>query len=106
MEKLFELTALYSKSINDHKFSVLGGYSYNETDYEDMYFANYGFQDDYFGGWHNIGIGSALKLGKADASSSKSTTNLVGFFGRATYSYLDKYLLMASLRYEGARLLS
>ncbi len=102
MEKLFELTALYSKSINDHKFSVLGGYSYNETDYEDMYFANYGFQDDYFGGWHNIGIGSALKLGKADASSSKSTTNLVGFFGRATYSYLDKYLLMASLRYEGA----
>ena len=102
MEKLFELTALYSKSIKDHKFSVLGGYSYNETDYEDMYFANYGFQDDYFGGWHNIGIGSALKLGKADASSSKSTTNLVGFFGRATYSYLDKYLLMASLRYEGA----
>ena len=102
MEKLFELTALYSKSIKDHKFSVLGGYSYNETDYEDMYFANYGFQDDYFGGWHNIGIGSALKLGKADANSSKSTTNLVGFFGRATYSYLDKYLLMASLRYEGA----
>lgn len=102
MEKLVELTALYNKSINDHKFSVLGGYSYNETDYEDMYFSNYGFQDDYFGGWHNIGIGSALKLGKAEASSSKATTNLVGFFGRGTYSYKDKYLLMASLRYEGA----
>lgn len=102
MEKLVELTALYNKSIKDHKFSVLGGYSYNETDYEDMYLSNYGFQDDYFGGWHNIGIGSALKLGKADARSSKATTNLVGFFGRGTYSYKDKYLLMASLRYEGA----
>jgi len=102
MEKLAEITALYNKTINNHKFSVLGGYSYNETDYEDMSFSNYGFQDDYFGGWHNIGIGSALKLGKASASSSKSTSNLVGFFGRGTYSFMDKYLLMASLRYEGA----
>jgi len=101
-EKLAEITALYNKTIDDHKFSVLGGYSYNETDYEDMYFSNYGFQDDYFGGWHNIGIGSALKLGKAGASSSKSTSNLIGFFGRGTYSFKDKYLLMASLRYEGA----
>lgn len=102
MEKLIELTALYNKTIKDHKFSVLGGYSYNETDYEDMYFANHGFQDNYFGGWHNIGIGSALKEGKAEGKSSKATTNLIGFFGRATYSFMDRYLLMASLRYEGA----
>ena len=101
-EKLAEITALYNKTIDDHKFSVLGGYSYNETDYEDMGFSNYGFQDDYFGGWHNIGIGSALKLDKAGAGSSKSTSNLIGFFGRGTYSFKDKYLLMASLRYEGA----
>lgn len=102
MEKMVELTAQYNKQLKGHKFSVLGGYSYNETDYEDMDFSNYGFQDDYFGGWHNINIGSALKEGKAGAGSSKKTTNLVGFFGRATYSYMDRYLLMASLRYEGA----
>lgn len=36
MEKLMELTAQYNKTINDHKFSILGGYSYNETDYEEM----------------------------------------------------------------------
>ncbi|MDR0657662.1 MAG: SusC/RagA family TonB-linked outer membrane protein [Mediterranea sp.] len=102
MEKLTELTALYNKQIGLHKFSLLGGYSYNEIDFEDMYFANYGFQDDQFGGWHNIGIGAALKEGKADANSNKWTTNLIGFFGRATYSFDDKYLLMASLRYEGA----
>lgn len=102
MEKLLELTALYSKTLNDHKFSILGGYSYMEDDFEDMYFANHGFQDDYFGGWHNIGIGSALKEGKASANSNKRVNNLIGFFGRATYSFRDKYLLMASLRYEGA----
>lgn len=102
MEKLMELTAQYNKTINDHKFSILGGYSYNETDYEEMWFDNYGFQDDYFGGWHNIGIGSALKEGKATAGSKKTSTNLIGFFGRATYSWKERYLFMAALRYEGA----
>lgn len=102
MEKLLELTARYEKEIDGHKFSVLGGYSYNETDYESIYVANYGFQDDYFGGWNNIGIGSALKDGLASMSTSKTSTNLIGFFGRATYAWRNRYLLMGSLRYEGA----
>lgn len=102
MEKLMELTVQYSKEIGAHKFTVLGGYSYNETDFEELWIDNYGFQDDYFGGWHNIGIGSALKDGKANIGSKKTPTNLIGFFGRATYSFKNRYLLMGALRYEGA----
>lgn len=102
MEKLMELTAQYNKEIGAHKFSVLGGYSYNETDFEELWIDNYGFQDDYYGGWHNIGIGSALKDGKANIGSKKTPTNLIGFFGRATYSFKNRYLLMGALRYEGA----
>lgn len=102
MEKLMELTAQYNKELGAHKFSILGGYSYNETDYEELWIDNYGFQDDYFGGWHNIGIGSALKDGKANIGSKKTPTNLIGFFGRATYSFKNRYLLMGALRYEGA----
>ena len=102
MDKLMELTAQYNKEIGAHKFSVLGGYSYNETDFEELWIDNYGFQDDYFGGWHNIGIGSALKDGKANIGSKKTPTNLIGFFGRATYSFKNRYLLMGALRYEGA----
>lgn len=102
MEKLMELTAQYNKEIDAHKFSVLGGYSYNETDFEELWIDNYGFQDDYFGGWHNIGIGSALKDGKANIGSKKTPTNLIGFLGRATYSFKNRYLLMGALRYEGA----
>ena len=102
MEKLMELTAQYNKEIGAHKFSVLGGYSYNETDFEELWIDNYGFQDDYFGGWHNIGIGSALKDGKANIGSKKTPTHLIGFFGRATYSFKNRYLLMGALRYEGA----
>ncbi len=92
MEKLMELTAQYSKEIGAHKFTVLGGYSYNETDFEELWIDNYGFQDDYFGGWHNIGIGSALKDGKANIGSKKTPTNLIK----------NRYLLMGALRYEGA----
>lgn len=100
--KLLELTAQYDGDFGANKFTILGGYSYDESDYEDMWGSNYGFQDDYFGGWHNIGIGQALKDGKADLGSSKSNTNLIGFFGRITYAYDNKYLLMGALRYEGA----
>jgi len=102
MEKQTELTAKYDKTIDKHKFSVLGGYSYIDTDYESSFMSNYGFQDDFFGGWHNIGTGSALQQGLASIGSSKTHTNLISYFGRATYAYDDKYLLMASVRREGA----
>jgi len=102
MEKQTELTAKYDKTIDKNKFSVLGGYSYIESDIERSNMSNYGFQDDYFGGWHNIGAGSALPLGLATMNSSKNHANLISFFGRMTYAYDDKYLLMASLRHEGA----
>lgn len=102
IEKLLEITATYNAQFGKNKLTVLGGYSYNENTYEGMWADNWGFQDDYFGGWHNIGIGSALKDGKANLGTNKSLTNLIGFFGRASYAYDNRYLLMAALRYEGA----
>lgn len=102
IEKLLEITATYNAQFGKNKLTVLGGYSYNENTYEGMWADNWGFQDDYFGGWHNIGIGSALKDGKANLGTNKSLTNLIGFFGRASYAFDNRYLLMAALRYEGA----
>jgi len=102
MEKQVELTAKYDKTLDKHKFSVLGGYSYIERDIENSYMSNYRFQDDFFGGWHNIGVGDAIKTGLANMGSGKGHDNLISFFGRLNYSFDDKYLLMASLRHEGA----
>ncbi|KGO88250.1 collagen-binding protein [Flavobacterium rivuli WB 3.3-2 = DSM 21788] len=102
MEKQTELTAKYDKTIEKNKFSILGGYSYIEKDRETSNMNNYRFQDDYFGGWHNIGSGYALKDGLATMNSSKNHENLISFFGRVNYAFDDKYLLMASLRHEGA----
>ena len=101
-DRQIELTATYDKDLENHEFSVLLGYSYlsNESEWYGM--NNFGFQDDYFGGWHNIGVGNALQEGFAGMSSGKFKKNLISFFSRATYSYKDRYLLMASIRHEGA----
>ena len=40
-----------------------------------------------FGGWHNIGIGSALKDGKSEYRLKENSYKFDQFFGRATYSF-------------------
>lgn len=101
-EKMAELTATYNKTINKNKFTLLGGYSYVENGGESWNMFNKQIQDDQFGGWHNIGTGTALQEGFASMGSGKWRTNLISFFTRATYAFDDKYLLMASVRHEGA----
>ncbi|MBN2175657.1 MAG: SusC/RagA family TonB-linked outer membrane protein, partial [Bacteroidales bacterium] len=103
MDKLAELTAEYSKVIDKHQFKVLAGYSYQENEYTSMSMENWNFPTDQFG-YYNIGLGEATKNGDVTnpQSSYHSETNLIGFFGRVTYNYDDKYLLMASLRREAA----
>lgn len=101
IDRLLELTAEYSKSLAGHRFSILGGYSYQERDANDHWMQNWDFPTDLFG-YNNIGTGKALKEGLAPEYSGRSSTNLIGFFGRMTYSYNDKYLLLGSLRYEAA----
>lgn len=98
-ENLLELTANYNKKIGDHSFSVLGGYSYQDNTSEDSYMNNWNFPTDLFS-YNNIGLGDAIKNGLTTIASSKYKRNLIGFFGRATYNYKDKYLLMASVRRE------
>ena len=101
IDRLAELTAEYSKSINNHSLVFLGGYGYQENESTSMYSQNEDFPTDIFG-YHNIGLGEGIKNSKASMSSGKYESNLISFFGRVNYSYKDKYLLLASLRHEGA----
>jgi TonB-linked SusC/RagA family outer membrane protein len=103
IDRLTELTAEYTKSINNHNFMVLVGYSYQENDYSNFFMENWDFPTDDFG-YNNIGLGNAVKDGKVSdpVRSYKAETNLIGFFSRVSYNYNDKYLIMANLRYEAA----
>ncbi len=101
-DKLMELTAVYNKTYNFHNFSALAGYSYqhNINEYESMF--NYDFPAGNFSYIDNIGLGSALSHGKGSQESYKEASNLIGFFGRLTYNYKEKYLIMANLRHEAS----
>jgi TonB-linked SusC/RagA family outer membrane protein len=101
IDRLLELTAEYTKTITDHRFSLLAGYSYQENDSKNHWMQNWDFPTDLFS-YNNMGTGKALKEGLAPEFSYRGVTNLIGFFGRLTYSYQDKYLLLGSLRYEAA----
>ena len=103
IDRLVELTGEYAKSINNHRFVILGGYSYQDNTYNNYYMQNWDFPTDLFG-YNTIQLGQAISSGKYDGmiNSYRSATNLVGFFGRLTYNYKEKYLLMASIRSEEA----
>ena len=101
LENLLEITANYNKVIDDHSFSILGGYSYQDNTYEDAYMNNWDFPTDLFT-YNNMFQGNALRRGINTITTNKTRTNLIGFFSRATYSFREKYLLMASVRREAS----
>lgn len=99
--KQFEANVDFNRSFGQHKLQAIGGYSYYDYMQESYYGMNYGFDTDIFS-FYNMGTGSALTAGKASLSSSKETNKLISFFGRVMYNFADKYLLSASVRYEGS----
>jgi TonB-dependent starch-binding outer membrane protein SusC len=102
IDQLVELTADYSKTIQSHKFNAIAGYSYQENQYQRAGMSNYDFPVGNYSYIDNIGLGNALKTGEGSMFSRKEASNLIGFFGRLTYSYKERYLLMASVRREAA----
>lgn len=98
---MLEATIDYSGTFGDHKLQVIGGYSFSEELSESYDQMNYKFDTDIFG-FHNIGSGSALQQGLASMSSNMEKNRLIAFFGRAMYNFKDRYLLSASVRYEGS----
>ncbi|MGX5689751.1 SusC/RagA family TonB-linked outer membrane protein [Arcticibacter tournemirensis] len=100
-ENLLELTANYTKSINHHNFTLLGGYSWQDAVYEAFDVYNFDFPTDAYS-WNQIEAGTALQRGLSTMNSEKSKWQLAGFFGRLTYNWNEKYLFMASIRREGS----
>lgn len=95
---LMELTANYTKKINDHNFSALVGYSFQRFTDESLWGGNSQFLIDGFL-YNNLGAGA---YAKPYVGSSASKNEMASFFGRFNYSYKDRYLLTATLRADGA----
>jgi TonB-linked SusC/RagA family outer membrane protein len=105
IDQTFETTITYDKTIADmHRLNVVGGYSYQDFQYEAFGAGNRNFISDDFT-YNNLNAGKALSDGvyKAnDVWSSKRSSKLIAFFARAIYSYKEKYMLTAGVRQEGS----
>jgi len=99
-DNLLEFTGTYSNDFGPHSVTLLGGYSYQQHVQEDYFMQNYGFPTDAYG-YNRMQSGNALTEGKATMNSYKQSHKLIGFFSRLNYNYDNRYLLMASVRYEG-----
>jgi TonB-linked SusC/RagA family outer membrane protein len=93
----------------DHDLNATAGYSYFSKEKELFNQKNYGFSDDAIALWTQ-GNGTWLKnppggayAGSAEMESKREITeHLISFFGRAHYSYKDKYLASATFRRDGS----
>ena len=86
---------------DDHDFKLMGGYSFERTNWEQMFMQNNNFTFDN-PLWYGIGAGSWLSDGKATMYGGRTESKLIGFFGRANYSWKEMLIASASIRYEGS----
>ncbi len=97
-----EITSNYKTQWADlHRFEALVGYSYQYDLAEGFNANNTDFMSDFFE-YNNLGIGAYLKQGKAGMGSYKNDSKLIGFFGRVSYGFSDRYNLLVSFRREGS----
>lgn len=96
-----ELTSKYQHNWGLHRFEGLVGYSYQYNMNEGFYAYNRNFPTDFFQAY-NLESGLALRQGEASMSSYKDDNKLVGFFGRVSYGYAEKYNVLLSIRREGS----
>lgn len=86
----------------DHTLDVVAGYSFWQAGGESFSMSNYDFPVDGVGPW-DMGAGSYLTDGRASMDSSKDPRErLLSLFGRANYSYKDRYMATVSFRREGS----
>ncbi len=94
----WENTLNYSLAFgNNQSLNVLGGASLYKTESFSSVAASFEL-DDFFG-VYNLGDGNPEQN---RASSSFTESKAVSFFGRANYSYDDRYLLTVTGRYDGS----
>jgi len=98
-----EWVANYDKMWGENSIKSVIGYSFQRTGgSENFSGSNADFSIDGTK-WYSMDTGKYLAAGRASMSSYKSPTEtLSAYFGRINYSLKDRYLLSASLRYEGS----
>lgn len=91
----------YQFNSGKHDVKFVGGYSYEDNNWEKLEAGNSNFAFDNMS-YNSIGSGTYLKDGKASMYTGKSLSKLIGVFGRVNYNWNDILMASASVRYEGS----
>jgi TonB-linked SusC/RagA family outer membrane protein len=103
VDRYLNLSAEYVRAFDDHHFALLAGYEYQDHNIFSSSITNHDFPTDITTfGYNLIGLGLAQKNGQDVILSGRTQTNLISYFSRLTYNYKEKYMLLASLRIDGA----
>lgn len=98
-----ELTSTYSLSVGKSRLTALAGYSYLHNVYDGFGAGNSDFPSESYL-YNNLGQGLYLtdEEHTASMSSYKNDNKLIGFFGRVSYGYDNRFNAMLSVRREGS----
>lgn len=101
-DKLLEVTLNYAKELgDDSRFTLLGGYTYQDVINSGFSASNNNFLTDLFGA-NNLGAGLGIRSNPNLLQSYKNQFKLVSFIGRATYTLQDKYFATVNIRRDGS----
>jgi TonB-linked SusC/RagA family outer membrane protein len=87
----------YQKSLGQHNFKVTGVYSVYSSRIETVKVKAQALP--YNSEWYNLFSGTAVP---GSSGSSYSEVKMLSYLGRLNYDYAGKYLVTASLRYDGS----
>jgi TonB-linked SusC/RagA family outer membrane protein len=92
-------TITYEKTLGSHRLNVLAGTSATRNDRSYTYATGKGFGTDFFSYYR---LNSSYKTDERDIGSEFAASTLLSYLARANYNYADRYLLTATLRYDGS----
>ncbi|UKT62142.1 SusC/RagA family TonB-linked outer membrane protein [Pedobacter mucosus] len=99
--KLMDFQLNYSKDLGKHHFDVAAVYEWQAQMDSGSGSAARGFVND-LATYNSLGLGDFSKVQAGDYSSYRNQRRTVSVLGRLNYSFLDRYLLTANFRRDGA----
>ena len=95
--RLMDNIFTYSNQWGDHRMSLTGVYSWQDYKYN-MSTMSGNFANDRLGAWDFAGVDQASLKSDSDIYNNR----LISWTARGTYAYKDKYLLTATIRFDGS----
>ena len=98
---LFELTGTYNMEFGNNSLQILGGYSYQDFDFENVFVEAGNFISDDLT-VNRLDAAQDFADARATVNSTRNNYRVIAFFGRANLNIDNTYFLSVTARQEGS----